>query len=648
MKHRYLVSIAPVILAIGLYAYSVRLPIFLDDGLHYAMIRDYGVEGVPPFRFWGGSLSYHHYRPLIFTILELDYEADRRFDPFILHLYSVLQFGLLTAGIVALTQRLTNSRFAGLAAGFLFALYPLNVRAVTWVAANFHINAALSIVLTLCFGLMWLDKRGGGVSLIFAYLGLLYGLFSQENTIFVPLFLFLSALFVHGWRVLWTWRARVLFIPLGFFTFIYLWLWFTLPRPAAGPVIFHGDTALASLAVLLQGIAYPLVAFVRRLTLENARTIPLLLLVAGCLVMAFALVGRRWWFVMILCLSFSLLISLPFIFFLPTDYVKGSPHVYLLPAVGIAMFWGCVVGGVFGPRPLHRAWYVRAGRLALICWILAGLIIGLSYMRSRRDEALRLSNYVWDLMEILQNPSEQTVLVNAPAFLSALDTDRWFLTGSEATMFMEGSYTRYEYIFHAMTGQPYEPIVGLVYPPGFVPPPSYVYAPFWTENPQDFTNRLKQFQNIIVTRFEGDNFYPISVGGAGWPPLSEADEPSFVFANGAIAFISARPTLNDTILTIPIRWRVERPINAVPRLTILCENQIIAEHEASPWGGTHPFYAWSVGETQTDIHTLRLQSNVATDCLRLHIQLVYEGQIIEGVSTQEGVAEGIVVGVTDN
>ncbi len=630
MKGNRLWLLVPILLAVGLYGYSLRLPIFLDDGLHYAMIRDYGPEGIPPFRFWGGSLSYHHYRPLIFTVLELDYDIDKRFDPFALHLYSVLQFALTTAGIMALVRRLTKHVGAAIAAGCVFALYPLNVRAVTWIAANFHVNAALAIVLTLCFGLMWLDKRGGYIALLFAYLALIYGLFSQENTIFTPLFLLAAALLLYGWRAILTWRGVVLFVPLGFFAAGYLWLWFTLPRPAAGPVTFYGDMAPASLAVLSQGMAYPFVAVVRRLTLEDARTVPLLLLVAGCVVAAFGLVGRRWWPSMALALGYSFLTALPFIFFLPTDYIKGSPHVYLLPSVGLAMFWGMVIGGVYGQRRMHARWYRQSSRAILSAWVGVAVVVALAYMGARRNEALKLSDYMWRLMEILPNPTEESVLINAPAFLAALDRDRWFLTGSEATMFMEGSYTRYEYIFHAMSGETYAPITGLVYPPTFVAPPNYVFAPFWTENPQDFTARLKQFKYIIVTQFDGDNFYPLIVGRTEGQNVALTDVLDVSFGDSGIHLVAVQPTIADNIVTIPMRWRAEGPSDVTPRLTILCGDVPIVTTESAPWGGTHPFRVWEVGEVQVDIHTVVIPSRPSVDCLRLHVQLIRDGEILEG------------------
>ena len=38
----YLTALVPILLAMNLYSYIVRLPLFLDDGLLYAMIHDFG------------------------------------------------------------------------------------------------------------------------------------------------------------------------------------------------------------------------------------------------------------------------------------------------------------------------------------------------------------------------------------------------------------------------------------------------------------------------------------------------------------------------------------------------------------------------------------------------------------------------------
>ena len=54
----YLLFALPLVLALLLYGYSVRLPFFLDDGLLFSMIKDYGPNGVPGLRFWGGAASF--------------------------------------------------------------------------------------------------------------------------------------------------------------------------------------------------------------------------------------------------------------------------------------------------------------------------------------------------------------------------------------------------------------------------------------------------------------------------------------------------------------------------------------------------------------------------------------------------------------
>ncbi|MFN8372715.1 MAG: hypothetical protein U0694_07540 [Anaerolineae bacterium] len=61
---------------------ALRLPLYLDDGILCAMIRDYSANGVPLLRFWGGSPSFQYYRPMVFSLLELNYALEGHLNAF--------------------------------------------------------------------------------------------------------------------------------------------------------------------------------------------------------------------------------------------------------------------------------------------------------------------------------------------------------------------------------------------------------------------------------------------------------------------------------------------------------------------------------------------------------------------------------------
>jgi hypothetical protein len=695
-----LISLIPLLLATGLYAYSLRLPLFLDDGLLYLMIRDYGESGVAPFRFWGGSATYHYYRPLGFTILELDYGTDARLDPFNLHLFNLLTFVFATAAVSALATRLGRSWQAGLIAGCAFALYPFSFRAVTWVAAIFHVMVAACMTAALVCALRWLDisfmasedltqsskdakaqrRRDVGtpfmasarhqhLNLLLAWGFTFAALFSAESAVLLLPLLLLMLIIRFGWRIFRQRRTWLLLLPITTLTALFGYLFLTLPRPAAGPLTLRPETLPASLAVIGQGLIYPLVTLIRRLTVEDARTLPLLALIAAGAALGLWLAGRRWKVALIGLVWFGLA-ALPPALLLPTDYIKGSVHVLHLGAVGAALFWGIGIGsglntvpqgGCTQPQSKHRgtqSWDVgtpfmasapqndstqrgkeaKAQRKPFASFapvrlilsgllMIGGLVVSLTYLNTRRAEALRLSDYQWRLMALVEADPTSTAVLNAPAFLAAHDRDRLFLTTSEATMFAEGSYTNHADQFRAMWGREVPGIAGFLFTPGALPPPSYTFAPYWTETPADLPVSLRDYRQIIATYFEGDHFYPAWVGGAGLPG-SQTPLASFPAAGLTITEFAA--SLDGTSVTVKSRWQAAQAVDAIPLFQVWCDASLIAESRHPVWGGALPFTAWQPGEVQTDVRPIHPPTAFTSDCLRLSVSVLVGGQSVGG------------------
>ncbi len=509
MIRRLAVLLAPAVLAFVVYSFALDMPLFADDGNLHAMIHDYGPEGVPGLRFWGGSLSYQYYRPLGMSVLELSYGSDGRMEPFALHLFSVVVFSATAALIAALARRLTGKDSSALIAGGAFALYPFAYRAVTWVAALFHVMVAFGLVLALLAGLAWIDRKRDVFPLIVAALGTFIALFSQELGVLTgPLLVGLTAA-VHGPRAVLRPRALALYGLVAALTLVYLALYFGIPRPAAGPVTFHAGELPGSLAVFSQGLFYPVFAVLRRLTLAAPQTIPMLALAAGGAALGLWLGGRARWRIGVFALGAFVLLALPASLLLGTEYLKGSPHVLMPAAIGVALFWGVMLPGAFA-QPAGRV--ARVKQAAAIAVIAGGVIISAAYLNARRAEAVMMSEHTYALLDMIDPATdERTILLNTPAFLSALEHDRWFFAGSEATMFFEGTYATHDLVFRAMTGVEYPRLRSFVHVPSFVAPPSYVFAPYWTGTPDDLADRLARATRIIATVFEGDHFYPAEV-----------------------------------------------------------------------------------------------------------------------------------------
>ena len=506
---RYLPAMIPVLLALVLFSYTLDLPPFLDDGNLHTMIHDFQNVGTHGVRFWTGSAAYQYYRPMGFTLMELAYGADGAWDIFGLHLFNVLIYALTAAGVGALTQRLTRSPWAGVMGGCAFVLYPYTPRSVTWIAANFHLMVAAGLTLTLIFSLMWLDRRRGVLPWVGACAATFFALFSQElGVLSAPLVLML-AVSVYGWRAILTRRLWALLVPLSLLTLGFLYQYVRVPRPAAGPLTLYLDQSWNSLAVMSQGLAYPFFSVIRRLITDSAQTVPMLALAAGVVALGVFMAGKHWRIGLFGAATFGVL-ALPVIILTPTDYVKGSPHVMTTAAIGMGIFWGAALSGGLTSQ---RRW-LRGAALVIMA---GGVFVSLMYGAARKRETLLQSDFTYTLLAMTQADPRGVLLINAPSFLGAYPENRWLMTGSEATMMMEGTYANYNLIFRAMTGREFPRYRSFVYQPGFRRPLTLEYAPMSTGVPENFDEKVAEAKTLIVVVIEGDSFTPVKMTGADWP-----------------------------------------------------------------------------------------------------------------------------------
>jgi hypothetical protein len=410
-------------------------------------------------------------------------------------------------------------------------------------------------------------------------------------------------------------------------------------------------------------LVYPLVALVRRLTLQDGYTLLLSALLAVGVAFGLWSAGRCWKAALIGLAWFGLT-ALPPALLLPVDYVRGSVHVMHLAGVGAALFWGIAVGSFTAERQRNREAedvgahsrapaFMASARIQfplcnsaalLLCsnfrlpslrlilsllLLIGGTVVSLTYLNARRGEALRQSDYLWRLMALVEADPSGTVVINAPAFLAANDRDRLLLTTSEATMFAEGGYTNHADQLRAIWGREVPGIAGLLHPPGILPPPSYTFAPYWTETPADIPARLRDFRQIIATYFEGDHFYPAYVGGAG---VTGSDTPLASFPQAGLDITELRVRADGRTLTVDSRWRAERPVEAIPLFQVWCDAALIAESRHPVWAGAFPFTAWLPGEVQSDSRPIHSPADFTPACLRLSVSVLMNGEPVPALA----------------
>ncbi|MDX2078775.1 MAG: hypothetical protein SFZ02_20245, partial [bacterium] len=131
---KYAIIIIPALLAVALYGYTIRLPLFLDDGPQFRM-----VEVFDGFSHWLGSLAYFYYRPAVFSMWKLSSVLAGGFDAAGLHWLNVMLFGMTGSLLSAITYRLMpkNKAVVALGVGVGFIIFPFNYQTVILVGAMF-------------------------------------------------------------------------------------------------------------------------------------------------------------------------------------------------------------------------------------------------------------------------------------------------------------------------------------------------------------------------------------------------------------------------------------------------------------------------------------------------------------------------------
>jgi hypothetical protein len=628
----YLIAALPLLLAVALYGYALRLPFFLDDGPHLAALAQ--TDGL---RHWGDFPAFPFYRPFVFSVWKGFEALTGGYDPVALHLLNVFCFGLagVLAGEIARRIAPARTRWVGVLAGCAFVIFPFSYQAVAMVAALFHLTLALGIGLSLWAALLWLGGRAGSWALLLSWLAAFCAVFSHENGVLLPALL-LGLLAAAPRRYRAKPRRIVLVIaPVMLIAVVYALLWWRL-RPQAETALT--ETFTVSLAALLQGLIYPLAALLRPLVSGDVAPGVLLALVAAAIIPALLLAWRRsprWLALMVYGLGWYLLAVLPAVLLLPGGYVLGQPRLALLASVGAGIFWAGVLLALF------RRW----PRLALIPTLLFAYV-SIEFLEMRRADFLRLSEYNRQVLAIFEaHNAAQTgaLLVNAPGYLTPDEADRRFLLGTEGVLFVDETLD-YNQQFWMNADEEYGEIEVIAYPAiqrntgyGFRAHPPALDGPPLLE-------RVWAAPLVVVTGFHEDEFYPALVGGSALtgPAAPAGGDSGALYPETGFSLLAASAVFRPQppTVTVTARWQVDDPAPVKVFVHVYCKEDFIAQSDGYPWGDTYPFAAWNPGETHTDIRHIRLDEPIDTaDCLQVYAGLYREEDVTRLMALDPGGGE---------
>lgn len=149
----WLYALAPIVVAVVVYAPAGRNGFVWDDPLvldQLRQMRDWWDVLFPP-----DAVPKFYYRPFIFLTFFFDRWLGGG-DPFAFHAAVIVWHGLVTGLVFLLARRLLGAAHAleaGVAA-LLFAVHPIHVESVAWIAGRSDVIATAFVLLAL-----WLSTR---------------------------------------------------------------------------------------------------------------------------------------------------------------------------------------------------------------------------------------------------------------------------------------------------------------------------------------------------------------------------------------------------------------------------------------------------------------------------------------------------------
>lgn len=385
-----------------------------DLVLRNRYIRDLTWENVRAIFTPGTAGTYQPVRTLSYA---LDYQFWQ-LNPFGYHLTNVICH-TLSAWLVLLLIRALNqpNALAGVTA-LLFALHPVQVEAVTWVAGRRDVLSGLFLLLAV---LAYVRFRSPGpasgparalwYALALAAGGL--GLLSKASVVVLPALLLLyDGLFgvppERGWRrrLAHLGRSLLFSVPFAAMTLGFLAVFLAASRASGvAKAAYHGGSRLTTLLTMTRVFAEYVWTLLAPTNLSltygiriiaspgNSAFLTAVLTLAAVGLLALAArkrapiitFGILWWGIALL----------PVANILPIAVVKADRYLYV-PSIGIflVLAWACSAGW-------HRLERLKAGPVkiagqALYGLLIAALLLSYGWLAARRNQDWRNSESLWN------------------------------------------------------------------------------------------------------------------------------------------------------------------------------------------------------------------------------------------------------------
>jgi hypothetical protein len=601
----------PFLLAAFLYTWTVRLPFFSDDVLHFR----YATQ-VQTLDIWTKpDITGIYYRPVVNFILHvsLNYAGVPLSAP-IWHTV-ILWNHLLNIALVGALAHALRLKFSGqVIAMLIFAAFPFNAQAVVWVLAWFHPLAATAVLGFCVMGLKFFNHRGTkGTWLIAAWLiGGIAPFIHENGVLAVPLmgWLVLCLYGVRGTFSRWKKLALVMTPPL-LFALLYFVLRQVLfpPAPASTPL---GTYLVENLAAFAQGISFPLQFLAALLPFGDGVTkawIGFIAFIFLCILLYFSAVSvvlntTSWRFNRILAgAGWWALASLPAALALTPIYVELSERLLYITAAGVALVYGAMLGNG------KRAQYIAPLQVIRGITLITILALSVGFIAENNRLFAALGSGYREMSALLRDADDvPTLLVNMP---QQVDSNSYIMPLTREHAFMLHDYLALRDFVWLNTGREFSELGAIVYPD--ILDTWDGYSPhFYTDG--DLT--IAQSNRVILFRLIDGQYTAQLVGER----TTSSNDVVADFSNVRLASVSFAQEGNQ--MRVGLRWqRLDAaPLFYVIFAHLLCGEAIISQSDGAPVANLYDFSTWQVNETWMDYRYMDVNDTPA-DCLALRVGL---------------------------
>ncbi len=401
---------------IWVYRDTLTLGYFYDDpgNLFWAQSKSF-------VSLFTSAQGFHYFRPMGFLLWKVTVGLMGTRDPAIYHLLNLSTHLANVILICILTLMLTRRRLVTFLSGIFLAVHPYNFD-LAYISTLWYPLSTLFVAATV-----FLYVRGRDSATVYpwtilaSYLTMLLALLTHESgVVAMALIVAYDLISFRSPRI--TRRTLLRYIPCGVLTVVYLLWWRMVPKDALVLAPHHISDVLLGAKLFLEGMIFPMLWSLTWLSQVSGMAaeilvypLSLLLILAGL----FVAKGTRAAVVFFLC--WWALGALPALVNLPAGYILGSPRLFYMSSVGVAVTWALVVDGLADLAAGNRKALLAKGRQYLTAALLTLVVLAqaVPFIEERVTAYRRGSDVINVATAQAKNlkPGSTLIYLNLPAFV---------------------------------------------------------------------------------------------------------------------------------------------------------------------------------------------------------------------------------------